>query len=363
MLQVKRSNRTFTLAPANLGPRLMVDTCTWDAAGGPSEATLTALGSAADLWELTNWLGCPVELIDELGEVRWWGFIFEIQVALGNVSYGLSLATMTNRAAVAYTSKSSKQQTRKTTAWAQDQTSVDTYGQKEVVLSAGTNLSDAAAATLRDSVIAQTKLPQAEIRVQTSGTPRTATVTCHGWYDVLSWKYFTRSAADGSKEQTTDQITYLIATAGMGQAFIPSVRILSASGVSTNAAQTGDNTAQAVVQALLDAGTGTNGRMLATVNRFRELEVTAEPADTDTSTLWLDADGHLATQNGQPWLPQASPVGVWCKLRTRLPGGVATDIYPSFFIQKATWTAAGNTLAVESRGVPQPQDLVKAKQG
>lgn len=48
-----------------------------NAIGGPRRAEITVSGNMMDLWEYVEYMGCPVEIRDEVGRLAWWGYVYE----------------------------------------------------------------------------------------------------------------------------------------------------------------------------------------------------------------------------------------------------------------------------------------------
>ena len=124
-------NRDFSDMIIQPGVEITIDRYSWASFGGPEAATIQAAGSSYDLFKLINNLRAPVEIINDLGEAVWWGYLSELTIHIGNINYGVDLETMYNNLAVAYTD----QGIRYTTEWSGDSESIGEYGQKEILLS------------------------------------------------------------------------------------------------------------------------------------------------------------------------------------------------------------------------------------
>lgn len=187
-------NRNFSdmVVPPDL--EFSIDRYSWNTKGGPKTATIHAKGKREELFKLVNQLRAPVEIINELGEAVWWGYLSEITIHLSGINYGVDLETMFNNVAVAYTD----QDIRFTTQWSGDVDSIAEYGQKEILLSKS-DVTEADALQGRDTNLANTKYPIPTVKFS-SGENESATLTCKGWYKTLEWRYYSNAVGKESYE-------------------------------------------------------------------------------------------------------------------------------------------------------------------
>ena len=171
-----------------------IDRYSWNTKGGPKTATIQAKGKREELFKLVNQLRAPVEIINELGEAVWWGYLSEITIHLSGINYGVDLDTMFNNVAVAYTD----QDIRFTTQWSGDGDSIAEYGQKEILLSKS-DVTEVDALQGRDTNLANTKYPIPTVKFS-SGENESATLTCKGWYKTLEWRYYANAVGKESYE-------------------------------------------------------------------------------------------------------------------------------------------------------------------
>ena len=153
-MKLKLYQRDFTdlIVPPDL--EFTIERYGWSDMGGPKTATIQASGDLAALFELVNHLRAPVEIINDLGEAVWWGYLAELQINTGEINFGVDLETMFNDVAVAYTD----QNVRFTTQWSGDADSIAEYGQKEILLSKS-DVTEADALQHRDTFLANAKHP------------------------------------------------------------------------------------------------------------------------------------------------------------------------------------------------------------
>lgn len=160
----------------------------FEAVGGPKEATVVAFGSEYDLWRLVTMLRYNIFFNDYKKDTLWWGYISEIIIRVGNIKFGVSLDEMYNYIAVAYTSFGE----RNTTSWASDSTSINEYGTKELLITVSDAIENEANAR-RDSELENKKLPipTVDFQSQTEGS-LSAEIKCRGWHETLGWKYYSQ---------------------------------------------------------------------------------------------------------------------------------------------------------------------------
>lgn len=162
----------------------------WAAVGGPKNADLGARGRREALTTLLGWLSYRVMIRNRYGQPCWWGFVGEVLVGLGAYSLGVSLETMYNRVAVAYTyTNVNNELQRGTTQWHESQGSVVTHGYKELLHSHADLESESAADDLAQSLLARFSEPISFIRAGSS-EEGTATLRCWGWWTRTGWRYY-----------------------------------------------------------------------------------------------------------------------------------------------------------------------------
>ncbi len=205
MATVELRDRAFS--PFPLPAPLTVKVRRWSAAmpGGPDRATITLSGPPGALWEVTRWLRYEVRIRADDGTLVWWGYVHGVTVPWNGAQVGLSLEGMHNRVKVLYSydDADGAAQTGET-AWVQTQTSIDTYGTKEVRFSAGDAL-PAEADALAAQILASEKEPVADARPGRSDG--TATLDCRGWWNALDWQYYEDLSGRVVAEETNGEQT------------------------------------------------------------------------------------------------------------------------------------------------------------
>lgn len=159
------------------------------AIGGPLEAEVEATGTREGLFELVEHLRAPVEIFNEIHDPRWWGLIQEVRIEWHGIEFGVSLDTMVNKVAVAYT----ENHFRQTTPWSTDATSSGEYGTKEDLLSIS-EITAADALQKRDTWLARRKYPIPVINSNPGGKTERATIYCRGWIDTLDWRHYANAS-------------------------------------------------------------------------------------------------------------------------------------------------------------------------
>ncbi|GIV73532.1 hypothetical protein [Caldilinea sp.] len=344
--------------PANL--HFLPRRYSWTAVGGPEQAEVAVAGPPMALWNLLGWLRYPVVVHNGLGEPVWWGYVAEVTVAVGGVGLGVSLDSMYNRVAVAFSYVEPGSQTvgtRETTDWSQDDDSAAEYGMKELLASVD-GATVAQAENARDVLLAQHRLPVPVVEMADGGELE-ARLLCRGWWETLRWRYYANGATNSV--ETTAQVAAIVDAVGQ---FFTGVDVVDASGIYGSEYRSGDNTALDEVAALLRLGTGDGRRLLATVTVGRLLRVEAEP-QAGSLELFLAGDGLVVDLLGRPLAPGLVPVGRWVGLRDVLPGGVPAYLgSPSpFFVERGEYAVERGRLSLTPRGLPSPWEVVRLVEG
>lgn len=194
-LFVKLLARDFSIPLKVPAVSLEVNRYSWNAIGGPEEASLTAYGSQEALWELAEWLRAPIEIGDERGDPLWWGYLHEVRIRVGSVEVGVSLDQMYNRVAVAYSELGAgfMAGSRATTSWAQDDDSVAAYGTREM-LAALSEGSQESAESKRDALLNERKYPVPVVSFAPGRGSLSASLVARGWWQTLAWQYHAQNA-------------------------------------------------------------------------------------------------------------------------------------------------------------------------
>jgi hypothetical protein len=337
---------------------LTVKSLLWNVVGGPLEASISATGGKLELWELVEFLRCPVIIVDERAEPLWWGFVNEVRVNTG-IEMGLSLASMANRIAVAYSyvkPGTTSVGQRKTTSWVEDAISIATYGYKEL-LSSQAGLTDEAAEALRNALLASKRFPQGVITPGQASKTQGATLYCRGWFDTLSWRHYRNTGT--ANKLTTEQITAIVNSSGQ---FLRGTIVHDISGISSSEYRAGDMNAKREIEALLAVGTTNGRRLLATVNQDRWLVIDEEP-EPDIASVLLRSDGRLVNAKTGAEM-RKPPVGQWVYLQDLIPPSVDLSrvLDPSLqFVEGASWNTQYG-LRLQFRGQPAVEDTLKVLQ-
>lgn len=199
MLTASYSNRDFTNRAQpmlNQSVRFM----RWSTMGWCDKAEITASGDYKDVGDLLELLRCPVEIMDEHGDVIWWGYANSVSYQRAAMQITYSLDTMFNYVTVTYSwiaPGSNEVGVRKTTAATSDADSISFYGTKELVHSVS-GMTDASAVQARDNVLAKHRFPRGVLSAGFGASlPPTGSVTtgaaitigCNGWWYTLGWRY------------------------------------------------------------------------------------------------------------------------------------------------------------------------------
>jgi len=203
----------------------------FSAIGGPKAADIEVSGIERGLWELLEWLRCPVEIYDdEMKEPVWWGYLHSVDICVGNFRVGVSLDEMYNRLAAVYSyvpPGTNTVGTRATTAWIQNDDSVGYYGTKELLVSLSGSMTQAAEAK-RNEVLEAKYKPRIAFDFGQGGQVNTGKIRCKGWWNTLSWKYYSQISGKENCEDGTG--TQNLGDAGANEQIAQSFVIASATG-------------------------------------------------------------------------------------------------------------------------------------
>lgn len=178
-------------------------------------------------------------------------------------------------------------------------------------------------------------------------------------WDGVAWQDRPTDANLGFRVLGSEETTAQIAKIRTQELqFLAGADIQVSSGVSINQWRDGRTTTLTELVDLLEMGTSGNVRLLATVTRERYLQVTAEPARSDTPDYYLTAQGEIEDRLGRR-LPRGSMafVGKWVALKDALgPSANTTFIAdPSvFFVEAAEYDAVSGRYQIETRGGASP---------
>lgn len=177
-------NRQFVLATdvprLSFGPNRYA----FSRLGGPLDAEIDVIGNEGDLWRLLNLLRYGTEIVSDSGDLRWWGYVRQVEINIGAITVGISLDRMTNRVSVAYTSFGK----RETTPWSENTDSIATYGYKERMITLS-NATPEQALYTRMLALADRSRPMPTLRVNNNARSG-GKLFLSGWYDTLSWRHF-----------------------------------------------------------------------------------------------------------------------------------------------------------------------------
>lgn len=165
----------------------------WHEELGPEAAELDVAGDEEGLIELENRLRDGVEILNEEGTRRWWGYVEEFAAPVGGELIGLTLREMANRVKVTYTTPEGEEAE---TGWVEDSRSVATYGTKELIESLD-NATSSYAEQHRDRLLAERKNPVPLVAEGARGYVR-----CRGWGETLTWTTWSQAAGEKVYDDT-----------------------------------------------------------------------------------------------------------------------------------------------------------------
>lgn len=353
---VKVDLRSFLPRPSY--GNLVISPVRWDhhVIGGPRSASLKATGPVADLWDILDWIRCPVTIRNPAGDWYWWGLVNRASLRIGAVTQSVSTDEMVNRLKLGYSDLDpgcGQLAGRATTSWSVDAASVAEYGVKELFKSIGDSTGDRAVAD-RDTALRSLRIPVFAPSISARADAVEATIDCVGWWRTLGWVYDEQFASE--RVTTTDQLEDIIHRSGQ---FLAGTDILEESGISSYEYQDGDGRALEIVEGLLATGLTDNRRLLATVMPDRRVRIAPEPPRTDLEhSLYLDGEGQIFTLAGDPIEPGFCPAGYWVDIRDLPPIGAGAHLLQvsPVFIDRAEYTVGQPQPVLEARGKRSPWD-------
>lgn len=194
-LSVAFYDRQFNRRQLPAGVVLNVDRYKFTAQGGPDEATITASGDAEALWELLACLRCPIEIIDDDGMIRWWGYLHESTNNAGRLAYKCSLDGFANRVRVDYGTSELATGYRYShkTSVAEDTDLVAEFGKFDC-LETMDEASESEALARRDTLLTEKSSLAAKMDLAGAGYDSGATLLCKGWIYSLAWPLYSNDA-------------------------------------------------------------------------------------------------------------------------------------------------------------------------
>jgi len=365
-----RSRSSFASAVSHVDLDYLPERYSHSAIGGPKTARINVYGDDNDLWQLVSLIRCPIEIYNDLGEAVWWGWIANVEanvMASGGsherVKIGASIDTMYNSIAVAYNKVdlTSGAQQRDTTTWANGTVSQSEYGVRELLWSSS-SATQVHAEAARDMRLAQSQYPQAII-VPVDANNSGAAITCRGWWDTMSWRYYANSGT--ATVDTATQAGTVIASKGQ---FINSVFVDVTSGITIREERDGDGSAMYELLEMLKMGTTNYRRMLVELDKNRNARIYEEPAIT-ANTYQLLASGGAIDQAGSEMRRDHAPmklVGNWAKWKDIIPPSVDTTILSDpgvVFIEDCEYDVGKDKLIITPRGDLDPWNFPRVKDG
>ena len=301
-------------------------------------------------------------------ETIWEGYLTSVNVQLGALQQSLSLDGMANRVRVRYTTTTG---VPGATATASDTASIARYGTRDMVLSVGVTTATVAGQA-RTTALAQYKNPRASggstISTGESGSESTITLTFAGWGSTLDWVLTSRT--DTSTEQTTTQITDLLAGTGVGigtvNAFIASTVIITASGVNDTRFIAPDTTYRQKIDDLVSRGTSGGQRLVWGMYAGRKVFVQQWAGATpSTINYWVNQQARAiygGVLDGRtqatappiatavlPWNVRPNAMAALVELYDPGPVSTAQDATNRFFVERVTCRidASGYSVTLE----------------
>ncbi len=183
----------LTLSPTSWSGRAM---------GGYDQAEIEVSGAGLALWDVLRWLRFRTQIYNGDQQLVWDGFVQEVVLRRGGITIGLSLERLYNAIQIlySYTAADGGGDTG-LTAWSADSDSVNEYGRKELLYSAGGETGEKGALALQTTLLKAHKAPTGVPTIARS-VGEGATLHCRGWYDTLAWRYYEDTTGYEANEET-----------------------------------------------------------------------------------------------------------------------------------------------------------------
>ena len=134
--------------------------------------------------------------------------------------------------------------------------------------------------------------------------------------------------------------------------FFQRVFVETSTGVTLESFRNGDSDAKYEIEDLMSIGTAAGVRLLADVDRVRNVRVFAQP-DVSAATVYLRSDGKFYERNKTPMDPSLCPVGFWSLLANVVPNNVETGRLSglgAFFVEESEYDAVQDKLTYKPLG-------------
>ena len=357
----------YSLLPYHLDGTLQAHNLTFEPTrysfhrdGGPELAEIEVSGPLPELWGLLGWLRGRMVLMREAQPI-WWGYLDTVTLNLPGVQIGLSLQSMYNLVRVTYSyvaAGAADVGERKDTSLGAEFDSYNQFGGKSLYTSIA-GASDAQAEQLRDTLLAMHSNPRADVRTGGTFDTVSATLSCRGWWDTLSWIYYENT--DTASTVTTTQITDMITAYNAINDWIVGTDIVDASGVSSSEYRDSDSTIEDSILELLKTGTTNDLPLQATITQEQKVKVYEQPSRTDVR-YYLNNAGELLNQFGQRLTGGECPAGEWCGLwdvRHNSTAAVFLSGASPFMIQRCEYDIKNGRYTIEPVGTSSPWELAQ----
>lgn len=236
MFNVVLWDRTNSLYAAPPDLRLTPTRVAGTAQGGFDSAEITVDGPAMQLRDVRRWLRYRLQVVGVAGMV-WDGYIDEVSLTMGGATVTVSTERMFNAVKVlySYTGDDGGGESGETD-WLTDADSIAEYGRKEVLHSAGGEISTASAEAMRLTVLtahAKASRPTVTVQPQQGVRVDSATLYCKGRWQALEWRYYTDATGYEAHEDLGGQRAILgwkLTATTIGFVSNPNNRILDFAG-------------------------------------------------------------------------------------------------------------------------------------
>jgi len=320
----------------------------WTRPGGPDRATVEVMGTERNVWQmLPAFLRAPVTIYNNNHSQLWWGYVAQIELFANDMVVGLSLDGLYNRVAVTYNDlpAGGSSSTPAVTAWVQNDESVSRFGTKELLQQYG-DATSAQAEAVRDGILSAFQYVLPDVRPGRSNV--VGRLICRGWWQTLGWRYYENSGT--ASTVISDQIGDIVTAVGD---YFTGFDAVDAHAVSSNEYRDGTETAQQIIEQLLQTPSG-GAAVTATVTKERLLRFGVEGSSGVEDWVLLPNSQFRTYLGGVPD-PGREIIG-WTQLRGMLPTdswGYMNSPTP-LYIEENEFDAQSLTYQWRARGAQSP---------
>lgn len=292
--------------------------------------------------ELENWiidgLGRHIECFTEANTKRWEGFVNQVQVSLGALSYTRGpLLSVTNKSLLRYVDFTSGNSS--STSFLEDAESQALFGVREKIISTG-RVSSTTASNILNTYLRENKYPESTQSLGDGGTLNIQ-ISCLGYGHMLDYSYNN----SGTSTYTASEKIVDVLEEEPNSIFSTDYSRIEENTLSVFEFEDGDRTASDVIKSIVSIGDDTtNNRMIFGIYEDRIAEYRTIPSTILYTQRLNDVGVNLKSSVSDEVKPYDVKVGQWVRFTDFLVGkDVPTSTFKEdprvMFIESVTYTA------------------------